>query len=96
MNSLVISRSHIVDLTSRKSVGTPLPLLILFLTLKRLLPRQIGMLNNILKIIKTLERFQDLENGKTEKNGVEVTGSVLQYSLMSDCEIIPIARISAM
>jgi hypothetical protein len=30
------------------------------------------------------------------KNGVEVTGSVLQYSLMSDCEIIPIARISAM
>jgi hypothetical protein len=25
-----------------------------------------------------------------------VTGSVLQYSLMSDCEIIPIARISAM
>jgi hypothetical protein len=34
-------------------------------TLKRLLPRQIGMLNNILKIIKTLERFQDLENGKT-------------------------------
>jgi hypothetical protein len=28
--------------------------------------------------------------------GVEVTGSVLQYSLMSDCEIIPIARISAM
>jgi hypothetical protein len=30
------------------------------------------------------------------KNGVEVTGSVLQYSLMSDCEIISIARISAM
>jgi hypothetical protein len=23
------------------------------------------------------------------KNGLEVTGSVLQYSLMSDCEIIP-------
>jgi hypothetical protein len=42
------------------------------------------------------------ENGRTdlfdsEKWGVgSITGSVLQYSLMSDCEIIPIARISAM
>jgi hypothetical protein len=28
-----------------------------------------------------------------DKDGLEVTGTVLQYSLMSDCEIIPIARV---
>jgi hypothetical protein len=72
-----------VPLPETTTVSDYFSIFIKMTTLKRLLPRQISMLNNILKIIKTLDRFQDLENGSSQY--IYLQGQNLQIRLHFHC-----------